>query len=139
MERIKLTQNLEAMQVVKFIPTDKNYNRNHRKENWPHTEWSLIDAEKLSNKLILRIYHNQKASTIYAACWINFMSASGTGSANGYGYHKASAAAAEALRNCGITLNEPIDGRGESMIIEAIEAFANYLHLTKFYIHKSNA
>ena len=126
------------MQVLSFNPQEK-FNRNYRKENWPFKEYALIDGDKLRPRFILRVYHNFEASTVYAACWIHSMSASGTGKAGGYGYHKGSAAAAEAMYNAGLRFSEPISGRGESLIIEAIEAFAAYQNIEIFYIHISNA
>lgn len=124
-------------QVTNFTPSEK-FNANYRKENWPFNEFVLIDFDKLRPALILRIYWSENALTVYAACWISGMSASGTGKAGGYGYHKGSAAAAEAFRACGLTFAEIIDGRGESAIYEAIEAFAKYQKIEHFYIHKAN-
>lgn len=49
---------------------------------------------------------------------------SGSGSAGGYGYHRPSAALAEAVRNAGFTLDECISGRGESAMREALLAIA---------------
>lgn len=126
------------MEVINFTPQEK-YNCNYRKENWPFKEYALIDAEQLRQRFILRVYYDFQASTVYAACWIHSMSASGTGKAGGYGYHKGSAAAAEAMENAGLKFSEPIAGRGESLIIEAIEAFAAYQNIERFCIHISNA
>ena len=58
-------------------------------------------------------------------------SASGSGRAAGYGYHKASAAAGEAIRNAGFTLSEAINGRGESAIVDALLAIAQCIGVRK--------
>ena len=77
---------------------------------------------------------SRNASTVYASAWIRGARdcPSGSGSAGGYGYHKASAAAAEALRAAGVRListdaegrERPADigGAGESAIIAALFA-----------------
>ena len=69
-----------------------------------------------------RIY--RPASKVYCAVWIRSAPEwhSGTGSANGGGYHMASAALAEALINAGVDLSEAIDGRGDDAMREAIRA-----------------
>ena len=73
-----------------------------------------------------RIYHPGKYgdSPTYCAVWIRSDPEwhSGTGSANGGGYHKASAALAEAIDNAGIDLSEAIDGRGDFAMVEAVRA-----------------
>lgn len=48
----------------------------------------------------------------------------GSGSAGGCGYHRKSAAAAEAFRNAGVELSQDIDGRGEEAMREAMMALA---------------
>lgn len=72
-----------------------------------------------------RIYmgRSKQASKVYASIWLrggNY--ASGTGSAGGYGYHKASAAAQAAIDSAGITLAQPIYGRGDQAITDALHA-----------------
>lgn len=49
---------------------------------------------------------SRSASTVYASVWVHYMEnvCSGKGSAGGYGYHKESAAFAEAIRSAGIEL-----------------------------------
>lgn len=44
--------------------------------------------------------------------------------ADGHGYHKASAALSVALKNCGVTLSECIDGVGDIAMVEALLAVA---------------
>ena len=48
----------------------------------------------------------------------------GSGKAGGYGYHRPSAALGEAIRNAGFMLDEDINGRGESVMKEALLAIA---------------
>ena len=49
----------------------------------------------------------------------------GCGIANGYGYHKASAAIGGALRAAGVTLDNDIDGRGDGAVDDALIATAS--------------
>lgn len=78
-------------------------------------------------------------STIYCCVWIsnsktNFH-VSGGGKAGGYGYHKMSAAFADALANAGIG-NTGIDSVGDSAMESAIYAIMKelgYLSMTKVF------
>jgi len=60
--------------------------------------------------LEIRVYmgRSSRASVVYASLWIHdsvhHIHTSGTGSAGGYGYHKESAAIAEAISSAGIEL-----------------------------------
>lgn len=66
------------------------------------------------------------ASPVYCSVWVSGpeCSTSGYGSASGYGYHKASAALQSALESAGVTLSQPIDGRGSQLMSEALLAIA---------------
>lgn len=78
-----------------------------------------------------------KSGTCYAVAWLYQppeycpdgagMRGSGSGSAGGYGYHKGSAAVAQALHRAGVTLDEGISGRGWEATKEAILATARAL------------
>lgn len=72
----------------------------------------------------LRLYGTGNTNT--AAIWVhtNDLHTSGTGQAGGYGYHRPSAAAAEAIRNAGFTLDKYISGVGEGVIVAAVKAIA---------------
>lgn len=72
----------------------------------------------------LRLYGTGNRN--YACLWINCapIHTQGSGWAGGYGYHRPSAAASEAIRNAGIALSEPIDGRGDDAMREACLAIA---------------
>lgn len=72
----------------------------------------------------LRLYGTGNTNT--AAIWVHSadIHSSGTGAAGGYGYHRPSAAAAEAIRNAGFELSENISGVGESAIVRAVKAIS---------------
>ena len=87
----------------------------------------------------IRLYGTGNSNT--AAIWVHAepIHTSGTGSAGGYGYHRPSAAAAEAIRNAGIELDGDISGRGDSAIEEAVKAIAEavgYPNCPVFHAHQ---
>lgn len=92
--------------------------------------WNVIvnSDDGLKNIITVRCYmgRSTNASTMYASIWIydEKHHTSGTGKAGGYGYHKASAAIADAIESAGIELDEDISGRGDSAIEESLEAIA---------------
>lgn len=65
-----------------------------------------------------------ESGTAYAAFWLyaNPGWASGTGKAAGYGYHKPSAAAQNAMETAGVQLSDDIAGRGYDAIKDAMQA-----------------
>lgn len=107
--------------------TDKNFNRNHRKEN--HYQGSYIIVDKALNvKLDCRVYGT--AAKNYACIWMSGEGRmySGSGDANGYGYHRTSQAVGHAIKGMGIELQQPIEGRGDSAMEEALKAIAEYMN-----------
>ena len=95
-----------------------------------------VQGEPLAELAQLDIYEgkSRNASTVYASAWVKACGdwRSGRGSAGGYGYCKASAAAAEALQAAGVRLTSTdaegrerrsdIGGAGESAIFAALFA-----------------
>jgi hypothetical protein len=69
---------------------------------------------------------SRNASRVYASIWVHHGddTTSGHGYADGYGYHKESAAVDEAIRSAGIELSRFIDGVGDSAIESAVKAIA---------------
>lgn len=87
----------------------------------------------------LRIYGTGNSSS--AAIWLHGedIHTSGTGAAGGYGYHRPSAAASEAIRNAGIELDQNISGVGDSAIESAVKAIAEmlgYIDCPVFHAHQ---
>ena len=118
----------------------------HRKENNFREEYSAfyIDENGEMRTLVtLRIYSTE--SRAYACCWISCgytqVWTRGSGYAGGYGYHRASAAAEEALAKAGVVLSEHINGRGDSAILEAVKAVGECLVVDRFpvYVHHAHA
>lgn len=108
----------------------QKFSPSHRKNSLSKS-YQMVVAGVLPNmaKVVvdLRIYFGQTRA--YACIWVHGSNAyySGSGYAGGYGYHKESAAAAEAIRNAGIDLSESISGVGESAIERAVVAIAKEL------------
>lgn len=129
-----------------YNPTAKTkFNPSHRKERTGlHQEYSALIPDdnpqrEMRAVVTLRLYW--PASVCYAALWVNGQDvhASGTGSAGGGGYCKASAAAGEAIRNAGFTLSQDIHGRGTDAIREAVLALAEAAGYPDARLHVAHA
>lgn len=136
------------MEIHKLVPNRDGININHRKENHFQEEYSIIVNKKdyngkpsIQSVASLRTYGTKSAN--YTCIWVNDSAknihCSGSGSAGGYGYHRPSQAAQEALNNAGIYTSEDIGGRGDSAIESALIALAKKLGYRKFLIHKAHA
>lgn len=129
-------------QKVKSITFQNSFNTSHRKENHFLQEFAAFvnTKEGLRNCATVRVYGTNAKN--YACLWYNDSRrwASGTGSAGGYGYHRPSAAVAEAFENSGVKLLNDISGRGDEAIREALEALAKKLYpRRKTFIHVAHA
>jgi len=72
---------------------------------------------------------SRDASVVQCCVWVNGAGVytSGLGSAGGYGYHKESAAFADALRSANIAVDEGLSGRGDRAIEDALVAIVRAL------------
>jgi len=127
---------------IKSVQFLENFNANHRKENHFMEQYTALVLTKdgMREAVTLRVYGTRAMN--YVCLWFNNGDqwASGTGSAGGYGYHRPSAAAAEAFKKAGVELSERINGQGDEIIREAVEALAKKLYpRKKVYIHKAHA
>lgn len=88
----------------------------------------LTDDGKIRFPVTLKIYETDVL--VYCLFQAFSMTQSHVGSARvgGYGYHKASAAAHNAIKCSSIDLDESISGVGESAIRDAVEAVARALY-----------
>lgn len=77
------------------------------------------------------------ASPVYCSLWIPCSPyyVSGRGIARGYGYHKASAAFQDACDSAGIELSQPVDGRGDSSVRDALYAIGAALGFERAELH----
>ena len=77
------------------------------------------------------------ASPVHCSLWIHCSPyyVSGRGKAGGYGYHKASAAFQDACDSAGIELSQPVDGRGDESVREAMFAIGAALGFERAELH----
>jgi hypothetical protein len=102
-------------------PKKEGFRPSYRKENAGLYKGYKAITPEGKTLLDLRIYYPN--SVAYSCLWVPCNDhASGSGKAGGYGYHKTSAAAAEAFEKAGYSLNEGVSGRGDGAILEAIQA-----------------
>lgn len=140
-----------TVKIKQFAPKDGIKARQHRKENHFNSSYAVIVyhgrtvtsnphsvTEKFSTPIELRFYATK--TTWYACLWINHekIHASGSGKAGGYGYHKPSAAADEALNSAGIILENSISGAGDDAIREALREICFVLNISTYHIHYSH-
>lgn len=111
----------------------------YRKESALYRQISILDRDTGKEIVICRTYY--PGTVAYCCLWIHGPGehGSGAGKAGGYGYHKESAALQEAIGRAGIRLSEPIDGRGDSAMDDALEAIARAVTgKRKFYMVRAH-
>lgn len=127
---------------AKITKSESSINRSHRKESKFTKQLTLAGfgkgydgKQRVASYVQARFYWTN--SRCYCCVWINDTRAghglhiSGSGYAGGYGYHKESAALADALTMAGIELSEPIGGRGDSAMESALLAIGKALKVTR--------
>lgn len=81
---------------------------------------------------------SRTASVVYCSLWTHNVktghSFNGFGKAGGYGYHRESAALADALRSAGIEIDESISGRGDGVMREALLSIAREFGFEQIYM-----
>jgi hypothetical protein len=119
--------------MIATMPTNGVYNARNlggKKETISaYTVVAVNATGEIDSVVEARFYMSRSAdgaSPVYCSVWISGpeCSTSGCGSALGCGYHKESAALQSALESAGITLSQPIDGRGSQAMSEALLAIA---------------
>lgn len=126
------------MKATYTQPKTVKFNRSHRKEkgSFHFSSYIVVDLAddnpvyfaRASQPVTLRLYSTQARTT--ACVWVAG-GGRGSGSAGGYGYHRPSAAAQEALNNAGFTFDRRFDGAGDSAIEEAMLAVASAIGVKK--------
>lgn len=111
----------------------KNYA--NEKETVTHKSVLAVVDGEIRELITYRAYmgRSKSASQVYATIWItdgaHGIYCSGSGQAGGYGYHKESAAAADAANSAGFTFNHSLGGTGQ--IDQMLEAMARALGYEK--------
>lgn len=140
---------------AKYDSTAKTkFNRNHRKEGKCFFEsYSILTFDKAEKSprhrahtpVELRLYGTGNQN--FACLWVRVpgvkgkaeVYTQGSGRAGGYGYHRPSAAANEAISNAGFALDQDIGGVGDDAIEEALCAMADSLGIKDYAIVRSHA
>ena len=138
------------MEIIKFELKEGINAKSHRKEKHFTDEYVVLNLAPNDNPncnrtiITVRFYHTPAIS--YCCIWLRvgdirswWSSSSGSGKAEGYGYHRESQAFENALTSCGIEFDEGIGGRGGSIYSEAILRIASKLGYNHLYIHHSHA
>ena len=91
---------------------------------------AIVDgAIKELTQCRLYMSNSRNASRITALLWVHGNKyACGSGHADGYGYHKQSAAVESAINAAGFELSEPIGGRGEQAMVDGLKAVVLAAH-----------
>ena len=115
-------------------------NLGDKKETVKQAVLIACKAGEFSEPVTVRWYMSRSgdgASPVYCALWVHCSPyyVSGRGKAGGYGYHKASAAFQEACDSAGIELSQPVDGRGNDMVREAILVIGEALGFEQSEMH----
>ena len=127
---------------AKFTKTECQNARNmgDKKETIKTMVLITCKAGEFSEPITVRWYASWSgdgASLVYCALWVRCSPyyVSGRGVAKGYGYHKASAAFQEACDSAGIELSQPVDGRGDSSVRDALYAVGAALGFERAELH----
>lgn len=114
---------------AKFTKTNvsNSLNMGDKKETIKTMVLITCKAGEFSEPVTVRWYMSRSgdgASPVYCSLWVRCSPCyvSGRGKAGGYGYHKASAAFQDACDSAGIELSQPVDGRGDELVREAMFA-----------------
>ena len=115
-------------------------NLGDKKETVKQAVLIACKAGEFKEPITVRWYMSRSgdgASPVYCALWVRCSPyyVSGRGKAGGYGYHKASAAFQDACDSAGIELSQPVDGRGNDMVREAILAIGEALGFEQSEMH----
>jgi hypothetical protein len=122
------------------------FTSSHRKENKCYlTVYQILVRDssdcrgRMHTPVELRLYGTGNTNT--ACLWINHgeIHTQGSGRAGGYGYHRPSAAAAEAISNAGFSLSRSIGGVGDSAIEEALIAIAEAIGVKDYGLTVAHA
>ena len=130
---------MNTITVTAFTPKE-GFKVSHRREKQWMQELAIIDLDAGATCAILRVYGASSGGGNTACLWVNDENTHcrGSGHAGGWGYHRTSAAAQEAIENAGFTLSHDIGGRGDSAIEDALRAIAAHLGVKRLMIHKAN-
>lgn len=135
--------------VTSFNPQSNSLGSYRKESAGLYKEYTLINFDHghiaengishYDTPLIIRVYWPRE--TAYACVWLSTYHhyAVGKGKAGKYGYCKESAAIDKALRDAGLQLEHSIHGVGESGIMSAIKAFADFVGYKNYTVNIAHA
>lgn len=122
--------------VLSFNPQSNSLGSYRKEKHGLFRQYTLLNFEKAhflqsgipqyEQPLIIRVYW--PADIAFACVWLSTKDAYavGRGKAGGYGYCKESTAIENAFLSAGLRFEHSIGGVGESAIMSAIKAFADF-------------
>ena len=110
-------------EVIAVPKKAKGINIAYRDKQTAHAHAAIVKDKAGRMLELIKVEFYGTGSTSYCNLWIKHADdwRTGSGKAGGYGYHKPSAALAEAIADAGIKLDD-ISGRGDGAMAEALEA-----------------
>lgn len=139
------------MKTTKFEIKDAIKSSHRRENNQGLKTFQLIafDKSRISKYdngfrvlVDVRIYFTG-GLRVYACVWINDsknnVHGSGSAAVGGGNYDKISAAAANALEAAGIEFDQEVNGRGESVLEEALQAIGKHLGYEHYFVNRTYA
>ena len=127
---------------AKFTKTECQNARNMADKKETVARMTLIAHKggKFTEPVVVRWYMSRSgdgASPVYCSMWVRHSPyhVSGHGVARGGGYHKPSAAFQKACDSAGIELSQPVDGRGDGAVREALFAIGQVLGFDRAELH----
>jgi hypothetical protein len=118
------------------LPAKQTQNAKNLDQQKERVRTLLVIAYPFKTAIEARFWMSRSgdgASPVMCSVWIDNRYA-GHGRANGYGYHKPSAALCAALTSAGIKLDEDIDGRGDDIMDDALIAVCSELGYNDVYV-----
>ena len=118
------------------LPAKQTQNAKNLDQQKERTSTLLAIAYPFKTVIDARFWMSRSgdgASPVMCSVWIDNKYA-GHGRANGYGYHKPSAALSAALTSAGIEMDTDIDGRGDSIMKDALKAICDELGYNDVYV-----
>jgi hypothetical protein len=135
--------------VLSFNPQSNSLGSYRKEKHGLYRQYTLLNFEKAhilqsgipqyDQPLIIRVYW--PAETAYACLWLSTKDvyAVGRGKAGGWGYCKESQAIENAFLSAGLRFEQAIGGVGESAVMSAIKAFADFAELKNYTVTIAHA
>jgi hypothetical protein len=125
------------MKATYTKPTGESFTTRHRMEKHFHGSVILLDlADPRGPDEVITVRFYGTPATNTCCLWVSgdARCTSGSGRATGCGYHRPSAAFEEAAQRAGFTFDRPVEGRGDSVVAEALLAMSVAVGVVKPFV-----